>query len=83
MLVAGAAAQIAREGTADFILRGIRVLLQEWDESHQDAGRAITALQTVRFLEGLLQGVKVLSIRAKAFDGGDDMTFRLDREHQT
>ena len=62
MLVAGAAAQIAREGMADFILRGIRVLLQEWDESHQDPGRAITALQTVRFPEGLLQGVKVFSI---------------------
>ncbi len=54
MGVAGAATEIADQTVADFIIRRVRVLLQELVHVHQNARRAIAALQRVMLVEGNL-----------------------------
>ena len=43
------------QGVAHFGLRRIRMLLEKGRHRHQNAGRAVAALQPVRVLKGLLQ----------------------------
>src|SRR5690606_37291262 len=53
--VAGAAAQIARQGLADFALGGIRVAAQQGFRGHDHPRRAEAALGAELLVEGLLQ----------------------------
>src|SRR5258705_2023344 len=52
-LIAGAAAEIARDRDAHLLLRSIWIVAQEFDERGQHARRADTALQPVIVAEGL------------------------------
>src|SRR6266852_2357573 len=51
VLVSVAAAQVAGNAPADFVFTGAGVLLQQRTRRQDHAGRAVTALQTVLFLE--------------------------------
>ena len=65
------------------VLRGVPVLLQKGDERHQNAGRAVAALQTVRLPKRLLDRMKLIRAGRQTFHGGDAMSIRLDRKDQT
>src|SRR6478672_6537793 len=58
-LVAGAAAQIARDRDAHLVLGRIGIVAQEFDQRGQHARRAETALQAVVVAESLLQRMKL------------------------
>src|SRR6185503_12790232 len=57
-LVAGAAAEVAGDGTLDLVARRRGVALEQVQRGHQHARRAVAALQRVRLVEGLLEGVE-------------------------
>src|SRR3954469_2541394 len=59
VLVAGAAAQVAGQRPAHFLLRRIRVLLEQSRSGHHHARSAEPALQAVLLLEALLQRVQL------------------------
>ncbi len=82
MLIAGTAAKIARKRVPDFVLRGVRVLLQKWHKRHQNARRAVSTLESMRLPERLLNGVQFIRVWRQPFDSGDLMTVRLDREQE-
>src|SRR5882672_5875299 len=54
-LIAGAAAEIARDRDANLLLGRIGIVAQEFDERGQHAGRAEAALQSVIVPERFLQ----------------------------
>jgi hypothetical protein len=54
MLVAGAAAEVAREGMANLIFGGAGIFFQKGDEGHQNARGAEAALEAVFFPKTLL-----------------------------
>src|ERR671917_704478 len=54
VLVAGAATEVALQPLPDLRLRGVGLLPEQAYGGHDHAGRAITALQPVRLVEGLL-----------------------------
>src|SRR5262245_15794658 len=56
--VAGAAAQVPRDGLADVLLAGVGILGEERRARHHHAGRTIAALQTMFFPEALLDGMQ-------------------------
>src|SRR4029450_12126870 len=58
VLVAGAAADVALDGVADSLVRGIRIVREQVGGGHDHARRAEAALQAVLLPEGLLQGMK-------------------------
>src|SRR5271165_895105 len=66
ILVPGTAAQIPGDPPADLFLAGIRVLAQQGIRRHQHARSAEAALQTMLFLESLLQRME-LTVLHKAF----------------
>src|SRR5688500_3396078 len=71
-----------------FVLSRIWVLLQKWNKSHQNSGSAISALQAMRFPEGLLNRVKTPLDPPKmggsqTFYSRDLMPICLHGEHQT
>jgi len=80
VLIAGAAAEIAIERVADFLLGGVGVAFEELAGSHDHAGGAEAALEAVLVPESLLDGVEV-AIGGEAFDGDDVAAVGLDREH--
>ena len=82
MLVSGAAAKVAIDRFADFRLRWLAVLFQEWDQRHQHAWGAVTALRSMRFPEGFLERMKVLD-GAQPLDRANLMPDRLNGENQT
>src|SRR5262249_51972716 len=60
ILVAGAAAEIARNGDPHLLLGRVGVIAQELEQRGQHAGRAIAALQPVMFVERLLQRMQLV-----------------------
>ena len=58
MLVASAAAKVARKRMPDLLLGRVGILLEEGDEGQQNSGGAIAALQAMRLPEGLLDRMK-------------------------
>src|SRR5207249_8288747 len=80
--VAGAAAEIPRNGLADLLLARVLVALEERAGGHQHAGRAETALQAVLLGETLLDGMQFAAL-LQAFDRGDLRAVGLHREHRT
>ena len=81
VLVAGAAAEIRREGVANLGLSGFRVIAKICGQGHQDAGRAKAALQAMRFLECGLQGMELAIRGRQALNSLDGVAVRLDRQH--
>ena len=57
VLVAGAAAQIARQRLAHLVLARRRMFVEKGRHGHQDARRAVAALQAVVIVHRLLQRV--------------------------
>src|SRR5690606_8098786 len=53
VLVAGAAAEIARDGLANFGLARVGVVFEEGEQRHQEAGCAEATLQAVGLVESL------------------------------
>ena len=80
-VVAGAAAEIAREVEADLVLGRLGVLGQEPFALHDEAGSADTALQRSSFEERLLDRVQP-GRRGDTFDRADGRPFGLDRQHE-
>src|SRR6185312_15513079 len=81
VVVARAAAEVALEPVADFLLTGIRVLLEQVRGAHDHAGCAVAALQPVLLVERPLHRVQLAVLR-KPLDGGDLGTVGLHREHR-
>src|SRR5258706_1253823 len=81
VLVAGTAAQIARQAIADLVVGRARTLAQQVDHGHQHAGRAKPALQRVVLAECGLHRMQRLD-RAQPLDGLDPLAVGLDGEHQ-
>src|ERR1700716_4174020 len=81
-LIAGAAAQIARDRDPHLLLGRIGIVAQEFDQRRQHAGRAETALQAVVVAEGLLQRVQLGIAHRDALDRGDLVAVGLHRQHQ-
>jgi hypothetical protein len=79
VVVARAAAQVARQRLADLVLGGLRVVLEQVPGGHDHPGRAVAALQAVLLPEGGLHRVEV-PLGADALDGGDSRAVRLDGE---
>src|SRR5258708_15129099 len=78
--VAGAAAQVAFQASADLVLGRVWILLQEIRRGHDEAGRAVAALEAVLVPESLLQRVQ-LPVLGHALDCGELLAFGLDGEH--
>src|SRR5262245_41479430 len=60
VLVAGAAAQVARDGDPHLLLGRVRIVAQELDQRGQDARRAEAALQAMVLMERLLQRMQLI-----------------------
>src|SRR5262252_3904736 len=82
VLIAGAAAQVARNGDADLLFGRVRIVAEEFQERGQHAGRAKTALQAMIFVKRLLQRVQLVGARRDALDGEKVVAVRLHSEHQ-
>ena len=67
-LVAGAAAEIARERLVDALARRRRAAMVVREQAHHDAGRAEAALRTVEIDHRLLHGVQRLAL-GEVLDG--------------
>src|ERR1700682_3143881 len=68
VLVAGAAAQIARKCLAHLFFTGRRRFVEKARHVHEDAGRAVAALQAVMVVHRLLQRMVFAVLGRKAFN---------------
>src|SRR5436309_3080989 len=80
--VARAAAQVAGDGLADLISRGVRILIQQSFRCHQNCRRAIAALRGSQIGKGILQRMKT-SVFPEAFHGQDLLSAALERQYET
>ena len=80
-MVAGAAAEVARERLADLLLGRVRVALQQVGRGHDHARRAVAALQAVVLPERLLQRVQ-RAFLAHSLDRRDLGAVGLDGEQR-
>src|SRR5579862_1085723 len=83
MLVTGAAAEVAGQRLANLRLIWGRPFVEETLHGHQDAGRAIAALQPVTVAHRFLQRMEMVAVGGEPLDGHDRVAVRLCREHQT
>jgi hypothetical protein len=81
-VVARAAAQVAFERLAHFLLAGVRMALGEIHGVHHHARGAEAALQAVVLLEGCLHRVQRAVGLGEALDGEDVGPLRLHGEHR-
>ncbi len=82
VLVARAAAQVARDHVAGLLVRGAGVVLQPGVDGGQEARRAEAALEPVALGERLLHRAERAVGVGEPLDGGDLEALRGDREHQ-
>ena len=82
VLIAGAAAQIAGQRLADLRFVRRRRLVEKRLHGHQDAGRAVAALQAVAIAHRLLQRMQMFAVGREPLDGRDRVAVGLRREHQ-
>src|SRR5437868_3286752 len=68
--IAGAAAEVSLEGVGDLLARRAGVLVQEGARRHDEAGRAVSALDRAALGEGALQRVQFLAV-GQPFNGSD------------
>src|SRR5256885_134192 len=80
VVIPGAAAQIAFEALAHFLLRGVRMDLREVERVHHHARGAEAALKAVVFLKRRLHRMQGSVGMGDAFDGQDVGAFRLHRD---
>ena len=59
--------RLPSSAVADLLLGGVRVLREERDGRHHEAGRAVAALERVLLVEGLLDGMQLV-VRGEALD---------------
>jgi hypothetical protein len=81
VLVAGAAAEVAVEAVADFVVCRVRVALDDLFGNHDHAGGAEAALEGVLGPESFLHGVELAFGGGEAFDGEDACAIGLDGKH--
>src|SRR5262249_32802089 len=81
VLVAGAAAEVTGDGLANLWLGGIRAVLQELRQRHEETRRAEPALQAVVLPEGLLQRIEPVAV-GQRLHGPDLTTVHLCRKEQ-
>src|SRR3990172_6877498 len=81
-MVAGAAAEVARQHFPDLTLRRRRMFLQERARAHDDPRGAVAALEPVLGPECLLDGVKRLAERRDALDGRHLVSVGLRCQHE-
>ena len=77
--VAGAAADVALERMRQVGLVGL--VERGRGRRHHHAGGAVAALEGLRVMEGLLDGMQ-LAVLGEAFDGGDLLAFAAEGRHQ-
>ena len=82
VIVAGAAAEVARDRLPNLLIRGIGIFFQEGFEGHHEAGGAEAALQGVGLVEGFLDGMQMIGVGGQALDGEDVVAVGLHREEQ-
>src|ERR1700730_1915601 len=78
--VAGAPAEVAFEAPADLVLGRVRILLEQVRGGHDEAWRAVAALQAVLVPESLLKRVE-LAVLGHALDRREALALGLEREH--
>src|SRR6185436_19771898 len=81
--VAGAAAEVAVEEVLDLLLLGLRVVAQEREHVHHEAGRAVAALRAVVRGDPELHGVEFLARAADSLGGGDHGAIERAERTQT
>src|SRR5687768_6205770 len=81
LLVAGAAAQVSRDGLLDPLPGRILLMLEQRLRGHQDAGGAVAALRGAEVGKGGLQRVQ-LGAAGQAFHRVDGAAGALHGEHQ-
>ena len=77
--IAGAAADVALERVRQVGL--VRLVERGRGRRHDHAGGAVAALEGLRVMEGLLDGMQ-LAVLGEAFDGGDLAAFAAEGGHQ-
>jgi hypothetical protein len=77
--IAGAAADVALERMRQVGL--VDLLERRRGGRHHHAGGAVAALEGLRVMEGLLDGMQ-LAVLAEAFDGGDLLALAAEGRHQ-
>src|SRR5262245_55256021 len=80
--VPGAPAQIAGDPVANFLLRGVTVLVQQGGRRHQHPGDAKPTLRDAVTDERVLQRVE-RGVLPQPLDGSDRVASRLHRQHET
>src|SRR5918912_87422 len=78
VLIAGAAADVARERPADLLLAWIRLLLEQGRRNQHHPRRAEAALEAVLLLEALLHGMQ-RAVAHEALDRGQRAAVGLHR----
>ena len=81
LLVAGAAAEVAREGLADLVVRRARRVIEQVDGGDDQAGRAEPALHGAGGEKRLLDAVQ-RTVLGDALDGDDVVPVGLRREDE-
>src|SRR5262249_32961115 len=79
VVVAGATAEIPLERVPDLGLARVRRLAQQSDRRHDEAWRAVTALQPMLVFERLLHGMQ-RAVRREPFDRRDLLAVSLDAQ---
>jgi len=80
MRIACATAEVAFDAMSDFFAGGSGGFSEQLDASHDHAGSAVAALETVTFPKAFLDGMK-FAVLSETFDGGDFQAVGLDGEH--
>src|SRR6266511_609422 len=81
VVVAGAAAEVALQRVPDLLLARVRGLPEQADRSHDEAGRAVAALQPVLHAKGLLHRME-RAVRRQALDRRDLVPIRLNAQQR-
>src|SRR5262249_34947576 len=81
LVVAGAAAEIAREAEADLALGRVRIVVEQRLRRDQEARRADAALECCEFQEFLLERMQLVSV-GDALDCADVAALGLGAQHQ-
>jgi hypothetical protein len=83
VLVAGASAEVAGQGTPDQLAGRIRLVAEKGFHGHQNPGRAKATLESMALVKRLLQRMQRVFSRRHTFDGRYAMAVGLDCEEQT
>ena len=80
IIVSGTAAKIPRNSPADFLLGGIWIVFEQLYSPQHHAGSAESAVESVVFLEALLNGVQPFSC-GQSFDGDHFLPIGLNGQY--